>query len=153
MNKIILAALISIITLISVRLSAQGFGKRDGDRFNVRERIHEQLNLTEEQESKIEELRFSHESTMIDLKAELEKKELALQELKSKNNYTRDEFLALTDEIIKVKNKIELARAIHQMDVYEILDLDQREKWNKFSHRMHEMKKDFRFKHKAPRFE
>ncbi len=153
MNKIILAALIGIIALISVHLSAQGFENRDRDMFNVRERIHEELNLTEEQESRIEELRFSHESTMIDLRAELEKKELALQELKSKSKYTRDEFLAATDEIIKVKNKIELTRANHQMDVYEILDPDQKEIWNKFSHRMNKMKKDFRFKRQAPRFE
>lgn len=152
MKKITLIILAGILTLAAVNLLAQGFDDRDRDRFKFRERIHEQLNLTEEQESKLQDLKFKHQSEMIDLKAELEKEELAQQELKSKGNYTREEFLAGIDELIKIKNKIEIARANHQMDVYEILDSAQKETWNRISDRLHEMKRDFKFHHKEPNF-
>ena len=100
--------------------------------------VHQQLNLTEEQQTKVDELKFTHQKEMIDLKANLDKKELDMNELKSKGNYTRDEYLNKVNEIISARNKIALSVANHHMDVYQLLDENQKKEWNKMSHQFGE---------------
>jgi predicted small secreted protein len=98
-----------------------------------RDQIHKQLNLTDDQQTKIDELKLAHKKEMIDLKANLDKKELALAELKNKGNYSREEFLNKINDVITARNKIAISFANHQMDVYEQLDENQKKEWNKIS--------------------
>jgi len=93
--------------------------------------MHEKLNLTPDQEKKIDELRTEHQKKMVDLRATMEKLHLEKKEMVSKGNYDRKSFLALEDKIQKQRDVIESARANHQMDVYELLDQNQKEIWNK----------------------
>jgi Spy/CpxP family protein refolding chaperone len=131
--------------LISGLLVASGLGQRkDRDRFMMKDRIIENLNLTEEQQTKISEMRLENQKEMVDYRAELEKKQLEMKELKLKGNYSRSDYLAKTSEIGKIKNKIEEARARHQMDMYELLDADQKKIWNEKSFRYTERKPNFR---------
>ena len=102
---------------------------RDGNKF----KIHQKLNLTDEQQEQTEILALSHQKEMVDLKANLEKREIEMAELKNKGNYTREEFLSKIDEIISARNKIALSFANHQMDIYQLLDETQKKEWNKFS--------------------
>jgi len=131
--KLKIFALIAIISvlLISQDLFAQQNNERQRD--GNKSKIHQKLNLTEEQQVKVDALRFGHQKDMIDLKANLEKKEVEMAELKNKGNYTREEFLNKINEIISAKNKIALSMANHQMDVYQLLDENQKKEWNKFS--------------------
>lgn len=126
-------AFIAIISalLISRDLFAQEMMVHERNKNQMQ--IHQKLNLTEEQQVKVEALRFSHQEEMVDLKANLEKRKIEMAELKNKGNYTRDEFLGKTNEIISARNKIALSLANHQMDVYQILDETQKKEWNKFS--------------------
>ena len=127
----------ALITLISTFLvTFYGFSQekekehhRDGDKF----KIHQKLNLTDEQQEQTEILALSHQKEMVDLKANLEKREIEMAELKNKGNYTREEFLTKIDEIISARNKIALSFANHQMDIYQLLDETQKKEWNKFS--------------------
>lgn len=86
----------------------------------------EKLNLTDEQKNKIEDARLAHQKQMIDLKANLQKKLLALKELRLKGNLDRNSVLAAVKEINQAKNEIALARANNMMDFYEILTPEQR---------------------------
>jgi hypothetical protein len=125
----------TLIAIISALLVSQDFfaqemmQERDRDRLQ----IHQRLNLTDEQQEKADILKLSHQKEMIDLKANLEKRKIEMAELKNKVNYTREEFLAKTNEIISARNKIALSLANHQMDVYQLLDDNQKKEWNKFS--------------------
>ncbi|MFA6979424.1 MAG: Spy/CpxP family protein refolding chaperone [Ignavibacteriaceae bacterium] len=101
-----------------------GMGKRKA-------MIHEKLNLTADQEKKIEDLRTAHQKKMIDLRADMQKLHLEKKELLSKGNYDRKAFLALEDKIMNQRNTIETSMANHQMDVYELLDANQKVIWNK----------------------
>ncbi len=101
-----------------------GMGKRKA-------MMHEKLNLTPDQEKKIEDLRTAHQKKMIDLRADMQKLHLEKKELLSKGNYDRKAFLALDDKIMKQRNTIETAMANHQMDVYDLLDANQKVIWNK----------------------
>ena len=59
--------------LVSQSLFAQEMRQgRDRDQF----KIHQKLNLTEEQQEKADILKLAHQKEMVDLKANLEKKEI-----------------------------------------------------------------------------
>jgi len=101
-----------------------GMGKRKA-------MIAAKLNLTADQEKKIEDLRTNHQKKMIDLKADMAKLHLEKKEMMNKGNFDRKSFLALEENIMKQRDAIEISRANHQMDVYEVLDAKQKEIWNK----------------------
>ncbi len=87
----------------------------------------DKLKLTDEQKSKIEDARLSHQNQMIDLKANLEKKELALKQLRVKGNLDRNSVIAAVKDINQAKNDIAIARANNLMDIYDILTPEQRQ--------------------------
>ena len=86
----------------------------------------EKLNLSDEQKDAVEKLKLNHQEKMIDLKADLEKKELAMKQLQSIGNYTRDEFINAVKAINAAKNNIAISFANHRMDIYEILTPEQK---------------------------
>jgi Spy/CpxP family protein refolding chaperone len=131
-------ALIMVTTLIlSNNISAQGNMQK---KEQFQKQIHQQLNFTDEQQTKIDDMKLTHQKDMIDLKANLEKKELELRELKNKGVYTRDEYLNKVNDIISARNKIALSVANHHMDIYQILDENQKKEWNKMSHQFGEQR-------------
>jgi len=105
-------------------MAQQNYKSWDGKQ--RQERFAEKLNLTTEQQSAIEQLKIENQKEMIDLKADLQRKELDLKELKSKGNYTREEFLNLVESINNSKNNIALAKATMRMDIYELLNAEQK---------------------------
>lgn len=112
---------------ISANLYAQpGWGKGRGGAG-----MAENLNLTDAQKDKIESMRLQHHEKMIDLRADLQKKELSLREVKSKKNFTREQYLAAVETVTEARNKIAMERANFRMDVYAELDEDQKEIFNK----------------------
>ena len=74
---IITTLLVFLLALASVFTFAQQ--EREDRRDHRRVKLIEMLNLTDEQQTQIEEIRFSHQEKMIDLKADVEKKELGLK--------------------------------------------------------------------------
>jgi hypothetical protein len=77
---------------------------------------------------------------MVDLKANLQKKKLELAELKNKGNYTRESFIDKVEAINSAKNEIAIAQANFQMDIYQLLDDNQKKEWNKYSFNFGERK-------------
>lgn len=115
---------------------------------NFRMNLKSQLNLSEDQENKIEALRLSQEESMIKLKSDLELKELEIRKLKSSDRFSRSEMINLTKEINAIKNDMALTRVNHQMDVFELLDQNQRKIWldkqDQFGNMKHRMKDKMR---------
>ena len=125
-----LIAILSVL-LVSQNLFAQEMMVHKNNMHQCQ--MHQKLNLTEEQQEKADVLKLAHKKEMIDLKANLEKKEVEIAELKNKGNYTREEFLNKISEISTARNKIALSLANHQMDIYQLLDDNQKKEWNKSS--------------------
>ena len=140
--KMIFFASLLIALLISGNVFSQGFpgGDRGKNEMRSRDRIKEKLNLSDEQVDKIEALQLSHRKEMINLKADVELKEVELDELKSTINFSRDAYLNKVKEIIATKDKIAIAQANHRMDIYQLLDDNQKKEWNKMSRMMHDRK-------------
>lgn len=127
-NQIIYSVIIFIVLsgLISNVDAQRRF--RDKDGMPTRNLI-EKLNLTDTQKEKFDEFRFNHQKSMIDLRADLQQKLLELNKYKSGGNLNRSKVISLTKEINEIRNKMALARANHQMDIYELLDDTQRKIW------------------------
>lgn len=123
--------LVGILTFVSLQniLPQEKNHKRD----NCRQQCFNKLDLTEEQQEKVETMKLDHQMEMIDLKANLEKKKLGLADLKNNGNYTRDEYIGQIEQINSAKEAIAISRANFKMDVYEILDADQKKEWNELS--------------------
>lgn len=101
-------------------------------RQNIRQNIYSKLNLTDEQQDKIEQLRINHQKKMVDLRADLEKSQLELKDLMIKGNYSRTDYLKTVQNIQKKREVMSTERANHQMDIYEILTPEQKEIWNNY---------------------
>jgi Spy/CpxP family protein refolding chaperone len=140
--KMIFFASLLTALLISGNIFSQGFpgGDRGKNEMRSRDRIKEKLNLSDEQVDKIEALKLSHRKEMINLKADVELKEVELDELKSTINFSRDAYLNKIKEIIATKDKIAIAQANHRMDIYQLLGDNQKKEWNKMSRMMHDRK-------------
>lgn len=138
------------VLFAAVSINQEGYSqKRDNPRSkDFRMDLKSPLNLSEEQEKKIETLRLTHEESMIKLRSDLELKELEIRKLKSSEKFSRSEMINLTKEISMIKNDMALTRVNHQMDVYELLDENQKKIWldklDQFGNMKHRIKDKMR---------
>lgn len=125
-NVNLLSVLILSILLCSPSFSQVNPGSKEQQ---FRRGFYKELNLTKAQEDLIYKLRLDHQSKMIDLTSELKKKELEKNKIFLNDSIARDEMINITKDISDIKNKIELLRINHQMDIYDILDENQKSVW------------------------
>ena len=126
LKKLLLPIVLLVFTVGILAQPGPGMGMGKGKAM-----MSEKLNLTADQQKKIEDLRTNHQKKMIDLRATIAKLHIEKKELLNKGNYDRKSFLALEEKIMKQNDIIEMSRKNHQMDVYEVLDAAQKEIWNK----------------------
>lgn len=88
----------------------------------------EKLNLTDAQEEQISKLRVEHQKEMIDLREDVRQTRKELRDLMDSDNVTREAFIAIHKKINEKQNALDLARAEHHFDVYELLTDEQRAK-------------------------
>lgn len=94
--------------------------------------LKDKLELSDEQEARIEKLRAEHQKEMIDLRAKLEKARLEMREVTAKENFSRSEYLAAHNKLAKIREEIQTANANHRMDVLDLLNKDQRKMFSDF---------------------
>ena len=123
-NLIVVLSVLFIISFFNQPVLSQN--REQSKSRDYRMDMKEQLNLSEDQEKKIEALKLSQEEEMIKLKSEIDLKDLEMRKLKSSDKFSRTEIINLTKDINAIKNEMALARANHQMDVYDLLDENQR---------------------------
>lgn len=130
--------LLALVTIFALSLFTDSFAQmeRMKMRERMRDRIEEKLNLTDSQKAKIEELRVNHQKKMIDLKANLEKKEVELRALRNSDKLNRGDLMKLTKEINEIKNSMAVEMANHHMDIYELLDNNQKQLWREMRPRL-----------------
>ncbi len=87
------------------------------------------INLSEDQMEKIEEINFNHRQMMIDLKAELEKAKLKKRREMYSDAPNKTKVLVLTKEIVNIQGKMAEAKVEHRFALRQILTKEQLEKW------------------------
>jgi Spy/CpxP family protein refolding chaperone len=129
MKRLILTSLPTLILtffLSGLAFAQPGMDNPKGDR------CINKLDLTKDQETKIEALRIEHQKKMVDMRADLEKALLEKKQLLAKGDYSRNDFINVTNKLSKIRETMNTSRANHQMDIYDLLDKTQKEKWNSF---------------------
>ena len=96
---------------------------------NRMERMKTMLNLTDEQAAKISDLRFAHETLAIDTRSEIQKNKLIVRKMMADNEIDQEKLLKITSENSELQGKIKLSRTTMWLEVYNMLDDAQKEKW------------------------
>jgi Spy/CpxP family protein refolding chaperone len=121
-----------LIVLVSVAFVTQeSFSQKrmNKNKNEYRNDFLKQLNLTDEQEKKIQELRLANQEQMIKFRSDVELKELEIRKLTSSDNVSRSQMIELTKELNTIKDEMNIARVNHKMDVYDNLDANQKKLW------------------------
>ncbi len=92
------------------------------------------LNLTEEQEKQIQALRIKHLKEVLPIETEIKIKEIELEDLWQAEKIDAKGIVAKVKEIGELRNKLELAKVNHRIEVYKLLTPEQRKvfRWHRF---------------------
>ncbi len=92
-------------------------------------RIQGILNLTDEQISKISDMRFEQEKLELDVKNKIDQNRLEVRKMMLHNKINENLLLKLTQENSEYRAKIKLSDIKLWLEIYNILDDVQKEKW------------------------
>lgn len=126
--------LLAGLLLFSSSLEAQKRGGGHADRGYRGERpdrvrLHDRLDLTEEQQSKLDGIRTAHQKKMIDNRAEFQKIRLSVREETRK---AEPDMRAIEDLVKKqetLRTAMQLERIKHWNNIREVLTPEQQEIW------------------------
>ncbi|MFZ5946917.1 MAG: Spy/CpxP family protein refolding chaperone [Stygiobacter sp.] len=96
-----------------------------------KEKLSKYLNLTAEQEKKINDLNYNLRKSEIDLKSKINKNRLELKKLIDDGNIDEKKILQLVDDNSKLQAEIKNMKMKKWLDIYKILDKEQQQKWIK----------------------
>ncbi|UCE08207.1 MAG: periplasmic heavy metal sensor, partial [bacterium] len=94
-----------------------------------RQKICKGLNLTDEQKSKIADLRLAHQKEILPLQTELQGKMAELSLLKTEDKADLKKIDQLIEQAEKTRTKIQKAKVRHQLEVRKILTPEQQKIW------------------------
>lgn len=118
--------LLTLTLLIALPSFAQANRGSRGDRSGRGiETLGVELNLTAEQELKMEDLRYSRESTSIELRANIQQERLKLRKLRQSNDLNKKKLYAQIEKVSDAEVKLDKSRVDHLLKVRAILDDDQ----------------------------
>ena len=120
-KRFILPLLILAFTLPTF---AQRGSARDGAGPGKEGRLQE-LQLTDEQEDRMQDLRYDHAKILIDLKADLKTAQLELKRLKQADEPIKKKIHAQIEKVGKQRIAIDKARADHHLEIRKVLTEDQ----------------------------
>ena len=133
-TKNLFLTLLSLVLVVSLQAQpGQGQGPRDGrgpGNGPQEGRWMQALNLTDAQQTQIDQLRTAHLSEMQDIRAQLKIKEAELDAAMIKEDSKKAN--ALTGEINDLHVKLMSNRVAHQLEVKGLLDDDQKVLFDEF---------------------
>ena len=107
------------------------------DMGNIRgNRIKKALKLTPDQEKKFDDLKYQQQQGAIDIRAKIQKNRLELKKIMDSGTIDEKKVLQLTEENSKLQGDLKYSAVKQGLDVYKILNDDQKAVWTKFVSRM-----------------
>jgi Spy/CpxP family protein refolding chaperone len=127
MKTVKLASIIILLTFVSI--SAQpGLGK---GMQCLKHGPTAKLNLTPEQEKQFMDINLEHQKIMVDLKAQVEKNQIEIKKVMAEKNIDEKKLFDLTDANSKLQAQMKNSAVKKWLDVYKILDDEQKIIWKK----------------------
>lgn len=112
-------------------------------------RVQTMLKLTDEQSVKFNDIKYNHQLSVVDIKSEIQKNRIEVKKMMADNKIESDKLLQLTNANSELQGKIKTSKTQMWLDVYNILNDDQKETWTKTFNRFgqREGRKGFRSGH------
>ena len=144
MKKLVVLLLAASITFSSA-IFAQPFKHKPMD---GKKRITQLLKLNDSQLKKFNEIRFTNQEKMIDLRAKIRKNQLKIREMAASKNISKSAVMNLVDKISSLRSTMAKQKMGMWFDVYNILDDTQKDIWVKHFGNMKKMHHGMRKGHK-----
>ncbi len=122
-------AIAVLLLVLSTALGQQGLG--DG-KWWKRPRVVQSLGLTAEQSSELEKIFAKSRPKLIDLKADLEKKQFAYEQVMSADKVDRQDVEAKIEAREQARAKLQKELALMEIDMKQVLTPEQRERVSQF---------------------
>ena len=122
-------AIAALLLILGTALAQQGLG--DG-KWWKRPRIVQALALTSEQTSELEKIFAKSRPKLIDLKADVEKKQFAYEQAMSADKVDRQDVEAKIEAREQARAKLQKELSLMELDMKQVLTPEQREKVSQF---------------------
>lgn len=130
-SKLMLSLLAAIMLIAFVVILSAQVPRRFAEKPRFPHQAMEQrLNLTEEQQSKMADLRLAHQREMLPLQTELQGKMAELRLLKTEPNPNLNKIDQVIEQTEKIRTKLQKTRARHQLEIRKILTPEQQKLWD-----------------------
>lgn len=131
MKKLSIFVVMLLVSALSFStINAQPLMYKMGPKFE-RGKFMNQLNLTDAQQKKFNQLRFDNQKKAVDLRALIQKKRIEIKEMMVNNEINGNKLLALTNNISDLQSKMKSSKVTMWLDIYNILNKDQQKLWVK----------------------
>lgn len=107
------------------------------------ERMQKNLNLNDQQIAKMSDIRFEHQNMVIDLKGKIKKNRLIIRKMMEDNKVENEKLLKIVSQNNELLGKIKLSKTNMWLDIYNILDDTQKEKWTKTFEKFDSKRREF----------
>ncbi|MCU7495094.1 MAG: periplasmic heavy metal sensor [Ignavibacteria bacterium] len=124
--NIIAVALVAILPLGSMFAQAKGQGK-----FQGRQKMLQELNLTQDQKDQIAKLRLEHQKQMIDYRSDVAKTRLEIKNLFLNKDVNENKVLDLTKKVSDMQADMKASSIKHWFQIYSLLNDQQKETFRK----------------------
>lgn len=94
--------------------------------------LHDKLNLTDDQEKKLDELRTEHQDKMMSYRDQIQKIAIDMRALGRKDNINVSEYNKMKDQMQDVREKMKDERDAHEAALLSVLNDEQKSDWLKF---------------------
>lgn len=125
-----LTFILSIVILLGTSMMNAQPSHRGQDG-KERNKMKQNLNLTSEQEVKINGEKIRFQKLSIDYRNKIQKIQLDIKEMMQSNQFDEQKFLKLNEDILKTETELKMERTKHWLNVYKMLDSDQQKSWIK----------------------
>lgn len=128
MRKVSILAVIFLFTLTGVGLAkgpgAMGGFKMPHGRWWHKPEIAEKLDLTADEQAKLDELALESERELIDLRSNVQRQELELEAILDQGDFDRSACLDQFDKLVDARSECATERFNFHVEVRELLGLD-----------------------------
>ncbi|MCU7492182.1 MAG: Spy/CpxP family protein refolding chaperone [Bacteroidota bacterium] len=129
--NILAVALIAVLPLGSLFAQQQqgkGQGKMPG-----RQKMLQELNLSQDQKDQIQKLRTEHQKQMVDYRSDIAKTRLDIKNLFTSNNPDEDKILDLTKKVSGIQADMKASSIKNWFQIYNLLNDQQKETFRKMA--------------------
>jgi len=141
MRAILIAILLIAVSAGPLYAQSDGRGKREHP---DRRGQLEKLNLTTEQKGAMRDIRIATKKQMIDVRADLQKKRLAMQEILAEEVPDRTAFESISREISDLQLRQKMLLFDSRQEVMQLLDAEQKELFREMQHHRMMMREERR---------